>query len=202
MIGDFMIATNVVRSAFCSLFVFSGTSNPALATDCSAWAQFSSKDPALQPQSVSVSDIQNYINGLATSEGVVFDIEQKDTELWIDIVYVPDNATVISGLRAVMQIGRLVSGDFEKVVLSDDGKGIYQLPEPKVREIGCQFIWGAEGGQNPIYLIRVFFENLELYPDAQRAVSGFTGHLMGDTNVAMEYHNNQFATQWLLSALQ
>ena len=190
------------RTALYALAVFLGTSVPASSTDCSAWPEFSSVDPALQPQSVAVSDIQNYINGLVTSEGVVFDIENQDNELWIDIVYVPDNATVISGLCAVMQLGRLVSGDFEKIVLSDEGKGIYQLPEPKLREIGCQFIWGAEGGQNPIYLIRVFFENLEMYPDAKKAVSGFSGHLMGDTNLAMEYHNNQFAKQWILSALE
>lgn len=197
-----MILGDGVKAVLGALVAFSGTSFPAFSTDCSAWVEFSSKDPALQPQSVAVSDIQNYINGLETSEGVVFDIEHADKELWIDVVYVPDNATVISGLRAVMQLGRLVSGDFEKVVLSDDGKGIFQLPEPEMREIGCQFIWGTEGGQNPIYLIRVFFENLETYPDGRKAVSGFTGHLMGDTNLAMEYHNNQFATQWLLPALQ
>lgn len=197
-----MIVGNAIRAALGTLVVLYGTSFPAFSTDCSAWPEFSSNAPDLQPQSIAVSDIQNYINGLETSEGVVLDIEQSGKELWIDVVYLPDNATVISGLRAVMQIGRLISGDFEKVVLSDDGKGIYQLPEPKLREIGCQFIWGYEGGQNPIYLIRVFFESLENYPDGQKAVTGFTGQLLGDTNLAMEYHNNQFARQWLLSALQ
>jgi hypothetical protein len=185
-----------------SCVILSAFASHAWATDCSSWSDFTSTNPLLLPQSVEISRAQDYINGLETSEGVIFDIEQRENELWIDIVYVPNDATVISGLRAVMQLGRLVAGEFDRIVLSNDGKGVYQLSEATIREIGCQFIWGEEGGQNPIYLMRVFFENLELYPSGDKAVSGFTGRLFADTNIAMEFHNKQFAPAWMLSALE
>lgn len=175
---------------------------PAAAADCSEWSQFRSSNPKLAPQSVSIGDIQNYMNTIETSEGVIFDIEQRQAEIWIDIVFVPDDATMVSGLRAVMQMGRILAGDFDRIVLSDEGTGVYQLPEAKFREIGCQFVWGEEGGQNPIYLIRLFFQNLEIHPTGTKAVSGFTGHLLGDTTRAMDYHNQQFARSWILSGLQ
>jgi hypothetical protein len=174
----------------------------ASATDCSSWSQFSSSNQALAALSVPIASIQDHLNGLPTSEGVIFDVELKQRELWVDVVYVPDQATAISGLRAMMQMGRLVQGDFDRVVFSDDIKGVYQIPEPILREIGCQFIWGQEGGQNPIYLIRFFFENLEFYPNGEKAVNGFTGHLLGDTSRAMDYHTAGFVPAWMLTALQ
>ncbi|SIN82759.1 hypothetical protein SAMN05444002_0818 [Vannielia litorea] len=171
-------------------------------TDCTKWPEFTAPEPYLKPQSVSMNQIQNYLNASESSEGVIFDVERKGRELWLDIVYVPADATVIVGVRSIFQIGRLIDGDFDSIVFSDDGQGLYALPEPMLRELGCQFIWGREGGQNPIYLIRVFFQNLRDFENGKLAVSGFNGSLLGDTGRAMSYHNEVFAPKWILTALE
>ena len=185
----------------CTSIVFSSTVS-VYATDCSKWSQFSSSASYLMPLSVPQNKIQDHLNRLETSEGVIFDIEIKDGEVWIDVVYVPGNSTAITPLRAFLQLGRLMQGEFTNVVFADDGKRIYQIPESMARELGCQFIWGQEGGQNPIYLIRLFFENLGTFGTNERAVSGFNGSLLGDTTRAMEYHADVFLPRWVLTALE
>lgn len=176
--------------------------SPAFATDCSAWAQFKTTEPDLEPKSLNLADLQNVINAGNSAEGMIFEFKPKEKEVWMDVTYVPGDATAIAGMRTAFMAFRLLSDDFDSFVFADGDVGLYKVSEPVAREIGCQFIWGREGGQNPIYLMRVFFQNLANYDSGTLAVTGFNGSLLGDTNVAMQFNNEVFVRKWLLSAVQ
>jgi hypothetical protein len=186
---------------FAVLFTASATS-PVFATDCSEWPQFQTSEPDLAPKSLQLSDLQNVLNAGTSAEGMIFDFRPVDRDIWVDVTYVPGNATALAGMRTAFMAFRLLSDDFDNFVFSDDKVGLYKISEPVAREIGCQFIWGKEGGQNPIYLLRVFFKSLMNYEDSQPAVVGFNGSLLGDTNVAMQFNNEVFVRKWLLTAVQ
>jgi hypothetical protein len=185
-----------------SLPLISALSAPALATDCSAWPQFSASERELAPLSLGLDEMQNKINAGSSAEGMIFEFTKKGSEVWMDVTYVPDNATVLAGMRSAWQAFRLLSDDFDSFVFADNGVGLYKLSEPVAREIGCQFIWGREGGQNPIHLMRVFYQNLANYADGMPAVTGFNGSLLGDTNRAITFNNEVFVQKWLISAVQ
>lgn len=175
---------------------------PAYATDCSAWPEFQTSEPNLAPQSLALSDLQKTLNAGDEAEGMIFEFQEVDGDIWMDVGYVPGEASALAGLRTAYMAFRLLSDDFDEFVFSDGDTGLYKIAEPKAREIGCQFIWGREGGQNPIYLMRVFYESLLNFEDGQPAVVGFNGSLMGDTNLAMTFNNEVFVQNWLLTALE
>lgn len=187
--------------AFASICALAPTA-PAHATDCSAWTQFQASDAYLAPQSIDLSRLQDQLNAGDEAEGMIFEFKQVDGDVWMDVGYVPGEASALAGLRTAFMTFRLLSDDFDDFIFADGKTGLFKISEPKAREIGCQFIWGREGGQNPIYLMRVFYENLLNYDDGQPVVVGFNGSLMGDTNLAMTFNNEVFVQKWLLTALE
>lgn len=194
-------ATKTYLLSFLALYALASP-GPAYATDCSAWPEFQTTEPDLAPQSIDLSTLQNVLNAGDEAEGMIFEFKKVDGDVWMDIGYVPGEASALAGLRTAFMTFRLLSDDFDEFVFSDGETGLYKIPEPTAREIGCQFIWGREGGQNPIYLMRVFYQNLLNFEDGQLAVVGFNGSLMGDTNLAMTFNNEVFVKKWLLTALE
>lgn len=183
--------------------VISAIFSPTLvyATDCSAWSRFSSTEEYLSPLSLKPNDLAVALNTSEYSSGLEVSIMQRGTELWLDITRFPGDAPVVTGTAAIMKVGRLLDADFEKIVLADNDTPLFFIEEPVLREIGCQFIWGREGGENPIHLMRILMKNLIRYETGQPVTTGFTGHLLGDTTLAMRINNEVLAPEWAMSAV-
>ncbi|AXI54780.1 hypothetical protein C1J05_09970 [Sulfitobacter sp. JL08] len=171
------------------------------ATDCEQWPQFSSTEDYLEPLSVKADEIGEHMNRWQWSDGVQFSTEMRGDELWLDILAFPGDSTAAAAGRAIMQTGRLASEDFDRLVLADKGVGIFSIEEPKLRAIGCQFIWGREGGQNPIALIRDMYKSMVHYPSGEPLSTAFNGSLFGDTNLAISLNNEMLIPNWVLSAV-
>jgi len=174
----------------------------ANATDCAAWPRFSSSEAYLTPLSVEVSKVGEFFSSYEYSQGIQFTSEMRGSELWLDIVEFPGTTTAAGAPRVVMQIGRLVKDDFETLVLSEDGEGLFAISEDNLRNIGCQFIWGREGGQNPIALIRELYKQMEYYETRLPLSTRWNGSLLGDTTLAMTLNNDLVLPKWVVSAIQ
>ncbi|SLN51925.1 hypothetical protein AQS8620_02250 [Aquimixticola soesokkakensis] len=175
---------------------------PALATDCSAWPRFSASEPALAPLSVKAGNIGPHLSDSPHSDGVKLSSKLKGRDLWIDITAFPGTTSAVVAPRMVMQLGRLADESFDRVVLADDSEGLFTLTEPEVRMIGCQFIWGREGGQNPIALMREMYRAMRHYGSGAPITTAFTGRLLGDTSLAMQINNEIVLPKWVISAVQ
>lgn len=136
------------------------------------------------------------------SSGLEITAELRARELWLDVTLFPGDAPVVTATAAIMKTGRLVDADYDLLVLSDDGTPVFSIAESVTRELGCQFIWGREGGENPIHLMRILMKNLMRYETGQPVTTGFTGHLLGDTNLALSINNEVLAPEWAMSAVQ
>ncbi|WP_139194602.1 hypothetical protein [Roseovarius tolerans] len=176
--------------------------NALYATDCSAWSQFNSTQDYLESRSIDPLEVDDALNASQFSRGLEITTELRDRELWIDILSFPGDAPVVTGTAAIMKVGRLAGGEFDALVLVDNGTPIFLVDEPIAREVGCQFIWGREGGENPIHLLRILMKNLKRYDTRQPVTTGFTGHLLGDTTLAMRINNEVLAQEWAFSALE
>lgn len=185
------------------VFAFTALIAPtaAFATDCTAWPRFAASEDYLKPLSLSPSEVAEALNASQYSSGLEVTTELRGRELWLDITLFPGDAPVVTGTAAIMKVGRLVDADFDQLVLSDDGTPIFSISEPVARELGCQFIWGREGGENPIHLMRILMKNLMRYETGQPLTTGFTGSLLGDTNLALSINNEVLAPEWALSAV-
>jgi hypothetical protein len=124
------------------------TASTASATDCSKWSRFSTNREYLEPLSVDSAEVGSFFSSYEHAGGVQLSSELRGDELWLDITEFPGNTTAAAAPRIVMQVGRLVKDDFKVLVLAEDQTGLFAIPEPELRRIGCQFIWGIEGGEN------------------------------------------------------
>ncbi len=179
--------------------VFSATAN---ATSCLNWPRFFSTEDYLEPLSIDVSQVGSFFSTYVHSEGIQFASEMRGNELWVDITKYPGTTTAAGALRAIMQMGRLVSDDFDTLVLADDGVGLFAISEPKLRDIGCQFIWGRKGGQNPIALMRDLFQGMEYYETRQPLSTRWNGSLLGDSNLAVTLNNEVLVPEWVLNSVK
>lgn len=173
-----------------------------LANDCGSnyWA---GTLPEHEPNSVPLSDLGDFLNTFPTAEGIKFEVDVRPGELWIDILEYPGEVSVAAASRILFIVGRLADGEFGSLVLADAGDGLFKISESDIRDIGCQFVWGARGrGQNPIALIRQFADALEHYDTGRHVAPRFTGSLMGDTNRAMNVLNEAVTPQWVLRTVK
>lgn len=170
----------------------------ASANQCST-PYFAGTLPEHEVASVKVSQLGEFLGSFPTAEGVKFDIDVRPEELWVDVVEYPGDVTVAAASRILFIIGRVADGEFGKLVLADEGEGIYQISEADIRAIGCQFVWGVEGrGQNAIALVRQLADNLEYYGTGQRVGRRFTGAPLGDTMAALDVLNNFINPNWVM----
>ncbi|WP_288929228.1 hypothetical protein [uncultured Maritimibacter sp.] len=174
----------------------------AFATDCTAWRSFVASEDYLKPLSLSPSEVAVVLNASEYSSGLEVSTELRGQELWLDITLFPGDAPAVAGTAAIMKVGRLVDADFDALVLSDDGTPIFSISEPVSRELGCQFIWGREGGENPIHLMRILMKNLMRYETGKPVATGFTGSLLGDTNLALQINNEVLVPEWAFSSIR
>lgn len=192
----------VIRTIQATVLLGLMASGPANATDCSSWSIGRSTEAYLAPLSVPPAKIGAYLSASQYAGGVKFKSWMKGKELWLDITDYPGSASAAMGPSSVMQVGRLAGPGFTKLVLADGGKGVFSVDEPALRSIGCQFIWGHKGGQNPIALMRMLFRSMKSYQTGQPLSTGFTGALLPDTNLALQINNKVFMPGWALSAVK
>lgn len=181
---------------------FTTVATTASATDCSAWSRFSTNRAYLEPLSVDTSEVGSFFSSYKYAGGVQLSSEMRSDELWIDITEFPGDTTAAAASRIVMQIGRLVEDDFNALVLAEGQTGLFRVPEPELRRIGCQFIWGIEGGENPIALMRELFKSMEHYETGKPVSTNWNGSLLGDTTLALDINNTLFLPKWVMSAVR
>lgn len=150
---------------------------------------------------VSVSGIQDFLDTSPAVDGIKFAVTVKGKEVWLDIVQYPPQVSVIASLRSLLVLGRVVKPGYDKLVLADGDKGLFQVSYQDIHAIGCQFVWGTEGGQNPIHLLRELADSLTYYADGSRVAPPFTGSLMGDTSAMLGTMNKIVYPEWLLKTV-
>lgn len=181
--------------------VLSLLSGAVEATDCSRWKRFAASEPYLRPLSVPAADIGAHLTASVYSEGIEFVSTLRGTELWLDITRFPGATSAAGAPRAILHVGRLADEAFDTLVLADGQEGKFTITEPELRRLGCRFIWGREGGENPIALLREMYQVMRHYETGHLLSRRFTGHLLGDTSLAMDLNNTLLIPQWALSAV-
>jgi|JI7StandDraft_1071085.scaffolds.fasta_scaffold307921_1 hypothetical protein len=155
------------------------------------------------PDSVGNDGLADFVNsGPSWTEGVKVSIEEQGDELWVDVTEYPGAASLAAAVRIAWLIGRVSSGSHQSVVFSDEGKGLYVIDETTLAHIGCRFVVEQEGGENPIVLMREFYDALLTYEDKTRVAPEYNGSLLGDTNTALTVNNEVFVPGWVLSAIK
>jgi len=189
-------------SKFCTAVMALGIASGAGATTCEQWSYFSSTEEFLEPLSVSSKKIGKHLTASEYSDGVVFSSRRKGKDVWLDIEKFPGSSSAIASTRALMMAGRLMDENFERLVLEDDGKPIFAISESKLREIGCQFIWSREGGQNPLALMRELYQAMVWYEDGRPMSTLWNGSLLGDTSLAAQLSAQVLMPEWAMSAVE
>lgn len=158
--------------------------------------------PEHQVDTVSASELKSYLDSAPIIDGIKFDVSYHGGEIWLDIVRYPGDVTMLASIRSLLVIGRVVRPEYEKLVLADDGKGVFEISYQSLHSIGCQFVWGVEGkGQNPIALNRELADALRFYGTGERVALPFNGSLMGDTNKMLSTFNEVIYPQWVLKTV-
>ncbi len=189
--------SNILIVAMTSLCALGGFSSAAL-SDCSAWSKFSSKENYLEPLSVDAAQIGTHLNASKYSQGVILQSEIRGDELWVDVVKYPGTTSAAIAPSLIMRVGRLADDNFGSLVLAHEGKGLFKIQRDDLRTVGCRFIWGREGGENPIALMREMYQGLTYYQSGAPLSRSFTGSLLGDTGLTMRLNNEVVLPAWIL----
>jgi hypothetical protein len=152
--------------------------------------------------SVPAGNIGEHLNASVWSEGVMFQSDLKGRDLWLDITHFPGTPTAAKAPAAIIQVGRLADDGFDRLVLAQGDQGLFVIERGALRDIGCQFIWGREGGQNPIALMRDLYRQMSLYDSGMPLGRGFTGSLLGDTSLALRINNEVLLPAWVAADVQ
>lgn len=163
---------------------------------------FSAKNETSAPTSVAVTDISAFLSAAPWSEGVRVAAHQKGGEVWLDVTEFPSKVTAAAAARTAWLIGRVIDTDAGSVVFSDGGEGVFQIELGILKNIGCRFVIGEQAGENPIALMREFYDAVTHYDTGARVAPTFTGSLLGDTNAALVTNNEVFVPKWVLSAVK
>lgn len=158
--------------------------------------------PEHEVDTVSAAELKAYLDSTPIIDGIEFDVSYRGGEIWLDIVRYPGDVTMLASIRSMFVIGRVVRPEYEKLVLANDGKGLFEISYKSLHAIGCQFVWGIEGkGQNPIALNRELADALRFYGTGERVASPFNGSLMGDTSKMLSTFNDVIYPQWVLKTV-
>lgn len=177
---------------------------PAAAADNSCGDHYwAGTGPEHEIDQIPVSGIQRFLDASPAVDGIKFDVSIKGKEVWLDIVQYPPEVSVIASLRSLMVLGRVVKPGYDKLVLADGDKGLFQVAYPDIHAMGCQFVWGADKkGQNPIALLRDLADKLTYYETGARVAPTFNGSLLGDTNAMLATMNKIVYPEWLLKSVK
>lgn len=153
--------------------------------------------------SVSIGDLQEFLDTAPVFDGISFSVTTVGDELWLDILKYPGQVTALASIRTILVIGRVVRPDYSKLVLSNAGKGIFEIPYGALHRIGCQFVWSVQGaGQNPIALNRDLVDAMRVYGTGQRIAPPYDGSLLGDTGKMLNTLSEVVYPRWLLPGTQ
>jgi hypothetical protein len=159
--------------------------------------------PEHEVDSVDVSELQRFLDTSPAIEGIEFETSlHGDGEVWLDIVRFPGEVTVLASLRTVLIVGRVVKPQYKKLVLADNGEGVFEVPYADLHRIGCQFVWSEGKGQNPIALMRDLADKLGSYPNGARVAPPFNGSLLGDTTTMLTTMNQIVYPKWVLKTVE
>ncbi|WP_085033618.1 hypothetical protein [Ensifer aridi] len=101
--------------------------------------------PEHEVDSVEVADIQEFLDTAPAVDGIEFAAALKGDELWLDVVRYPGDLTIVASIRTLFVIGRVVKTQYKKLVLADNGTGLFEVSYADLHAIGCQFFWGSKG---------------------------------------------------------
>ena len=152
--------------------------------------------------SVDRESLEPFLRTLPAAEGIGFAVKNTSKEVWVDITTYPGEVTLLAATRVVFILGRMVKPGYDYLVLADNGEPVFKIGYDDIHRIGCQFVWGEEGGQNPIALIRDFVDSLRYYSNGARVAPEFPGSLFGDTNIAVSTMNEIVNPQWVLRSVK
>ncbi|WP_189411370.1 hypothetical protein [Neogemmobacter tilapiae] len=191
-----------VKLALMSLLAIASIATSLQASDCGS-SLLSGRLDLTPPNSVPNTALQDFINdGPSWAENVKVSVEEKGADLWIDITEFPGTSSAAVAPRIAFLIGRVSSGNHSNIVFADDSRGIFVIDEVVLKNIGCRFVIEQEGGENPIVLMREFYNALLNYDGRERVAPIYNGNLLGDTNIALSVNNDVFVPGWVLSAVK
>lgn len=147
---------------------------------------------------VSRSSLQVFLHQLPAADGIGFMVKNTPNELWLDIVSYPGDVTVAASTRVLFIVGRVTRPEYKLLVLADNGIPLFKISYEDIHRIGCQFVWGEEGGQNPIALMRELVDSLRHYENGERVAPEFTGSLLGDTTLTIDTLNKIVTPMWVM----
>src|SRR4051812_34538682 len=179
--------------------------NAAVANEVPYWLHsqaFEAHDPVRKAHSISVAEIDNYVNTEEASTGVTWKVQPcHGPALCLDVVHLKGTSRPLDVVRGIWIVGRMVSEDFPEMDLVDGDKVVYRIDWKRIREVGKAFVWKEEGnGQNPIHLNRMFVDSLR-NADGSHAAHPMNGSLMGDTMIAIKFMTDELTPKFALSAL-
>lgn len=164
---------------------------------------FSAKPDLTAPGSVPNGALASYVNeNRSWADGIKISVDQRDDELWLDVTEYPGTAAVAAAMRVVWLLARVSSGNQKRLVFADEGRGLFQIDSAVAKDIGCRFVIGENGGENPIALMREFYDALEVFQTGRRVAPLYNGSLLGDTMTAMTVNNEIFVPKWIVSAVK
>lgn len=173
----------------------------ALAGPCPG-QMFAAKNETAPPTSTAPADIAAFVAAAPWAEGVRVSVEERGTELWVDVTDFPGNITAAAAPRTAWLIGRIMDTSAATVVFADADEALFQIAAPVLKDIGCRFVVGEQARENPVALMREFYDAMMRYGSGQRIAGRFTGSLLGDTTTAMTANNEVFVPEWVLSAVK
>ena len=192
----------VIRCLILIVAALAMLASVAKADVCPGQVWAASPDPT-PPNSVSNIDLAGYINQNSSwADGIKVSVEEHGDELWLDVTEFPGTTVVVAAQRVIWLAARLSAGHQKKLVFADGGEGVFEIDELIIKDIGCRFVIGQQSGENPIALLREFYDALDYYHTGLRVAPPFNGSLLGDTSTAMAVNNDIFIPKWVLSAVK
>lgn len=158
--------------------------------------------PEHEVDSVPRETLEQFLKHLPAADGIGFQVLNNANEIQLDIVSYPGNVSVAASTRVLFIVGRVTKPGYRNLVLADNGRPLFKISYESIHRIGCQFIWGEQGGQNPIALMREFIDNLRYYDGDARVAPIFPGSLFGDTNLAIGTLNGVVTPKWVMGTVR
>lgn len=146
-----------IRSAALAALTVASFGGPAMAGSCPG-QMFVAKNETAPPTSVNAADIAAFVAAAPWAEGVRVTAEERGAELWLDVTEFPGNTTAAAAPRTAWLVGRIMDTDVATVVFSDADQALFQIEARALKDIGCRFVVGEEAGENPIALMREFYD--------------------------------------------
>lgn len=173
----------------------------ALAEGCPGQV-FSGKNELTKPSSVRVADIPGFVESASWSDGIRVTALEHGDDVLLDVVEFPGTTSVAAASRVVWLIGRVMDTDAKNVVFVDKSESLFAIDAVVLKNIGCRFVIGEAAGENPIALMREFYDAVVYSASGKRIAPVFTGSLLGDTSTAMVANNEVFVPGWVASAVK